>query len=250
MIFVRSLAFNIVMFGAGTVLSLFGNLLKLIGSHRILQLGQIWARLTLGALAPLCRIHIEITGRAHLPAAGPAIIAAQHQSAFDTLVWLTLLPRPAYVLKQELLKLPLIGGLLLPSGFIAVDRAGAATALRKMLADCRAAAAQGRQIVIFPEGTRVAPGERVSLQPGVAALAKHLNLPVIPAATDSGRLWGRQAFQKFPGRLHVKIYPPLPASTGREQLLDQLARYFYDGLVDNSVDQAANQFTDDTKKIF
>jgi len=228
MIFLRSLGFNIVMFGAGTVLSLYGNLLVRLAPGRILGLGQLWARLTLRALAPLCRIHIDVAGGEHLPTSGPALIAAQHQSAFDTLVWLTLLPRPAYVLKQELLKLPLIGGLLLPSGFIAVDRAGAATAMRKMLADCRRAAAQGRQIVIFPEGTRVPPGERAVLQPGIAALAKHLNLPVIPAATDSGRFWGRQAFYKFPGRLHIKLHPPLPADTPRERLLEQLSRYFYD----------------------
>jgi len=246
-IFLRSLAFNLVMFGAGTILSLYGNLLKLFSPHRLLPLGQFWARLTLGSLAPLCRIHIKIIGQEYLPQNGPALLAAQHQSAFDTLLWLTLLPRPAYVLKQELLKLPLIGGLLLPSGFIAVDRAGGAAALRKMLSDCRAAIAEGRQIIIFPEGTRVPPGERATIQPGVAALAKHLNLPVIPVTTNSGLFWGRQAFHKYPGNLLVKLHPPLPAATSRPQLLSQLTHCFYDDPVDISVDQAASDLTIDTR---
>ncbi len=243
MIFLRSLAFNLVMFGAGTLLSLYGNLLKLFRPDRLLALGQLWARLTLGALAPLCGIRIAIVDQKYLPDGGPALIAAQHQSAFDTLVWLTLLPRPAYVLKRELLGLPLMGALLLPSGFIAVDRAGGAAAMRKMLADCRTAIAEGRQIVIFPEGTRVPPGERATLQPGIAALAKTLNLPVIAAATDSGRFWGRHAFRKRPGELHIRIHPPLPAGTGRTEILDQLTRYFYDDPVDSSVDQAAGELT-------
>jgi len=248
-IFLRSLAFNLVMFGAGTVLSLFGNLLKLFSPNRLLPLGQFWARLTLAALAPLCRIHVSIIGREHPPRHGPALIAAQHQSAFDTLLWLTLLPRPAYVLKQELLKLPLIGGLLLPSGFIAVNRAGGAAAMRKMLSDCSAAIAEGRQIIIFPEGTRVPPGERATLQPGVAALAKTLNLPVIPAATNSGLFWGRQAFHKYPGTLILKLHPPIPSATPRPDLLSQLTHYYYENPVDSSVEQPASQLTARRNKI-
>jgi 1-acyl-sn-glycerol-3-phosphate acyltransferase len=111
-----------------------------------------------------------------------------------------------------------------------------------MLTDCRIAAAAGRPIVIFPEGTRVAPGERGVLQPGVVALAKTLNLPVIPAATDSGRFWGRKAFHKYPGRLRIKIYPPLQGGASRTDIISALERCFYDEGVDNSVDQPAPAF--------
>lgn len=235
MIPLRSLLFNIVMFSSGTVLSLYGRFLLGRAPTRIIDLGMTWARISLRALTTLCGIRINVIGQNFLPQSGPALIAAQHQSAFDTLVWLTLLPRPAYVLKQELLKLPLLGPLLIPSGFIAVDRNGGVAALRKMVADCRTAIAAGRQIVIFPEGTRVPAGERGTVQPGVVALAMALDLPVIPVATDSGLYWGRQAFTKYPGDLKIKIYPPLPRGTRRAEVIRRLTECYYMQGVDNSV---------------
>jgi len=242
MIPLRSLAFNIVMFGTGTVLSLCGWVLKYTAPFYVIDLGMLWARISLAALRLFCGVRIDISGKKYLPQAGPALIAAQHQSAFDTLVWLTLLPRPAYVLKQELLRLPLLGPLLLPSGFIAVDRAGGAAALRKMVTDCRKAVATGRQIVIFPEGTRVPPGEQAVLQPGVVALAHALDLPVIPVATNSGLFWGKDAFNKRPGGLRIRIFPPLRAGARREEIITTLTDVFYRKGVDNSVDETANEF--------
>jgi 1-acyl-sn-glycerol-3-phosphate acyltransferase len=223
----RSLAFNIVMFAAGVILCSSAQVVKRLRPDWVLHLGKLWARLTLGALRLCCGIRIDVEGREHLPQGGAAIIAAQHQSAFDTLVWLVLLPRPAYVLKSELLRLPLLGSLLEPSGFIPVDRNGGAPALRRMVAGCRAAVAQGRQVVIFPEGTRVPPGERGVIQPGIVAVAAGLNLPVIPVATDSGLFWGRQAFRKYPGRLRLRIFPPLPRGLPREQMIRRLEDAFY-----------------------
>jgi 1-acyl-sn-glycerol-3-phosphate acyltransferase len=229
MTLLRSALFNIIMYATGAALSLYGRALLHVAPGRVLGLGIAWARISLRALRLCCNLGIEVTGRNHLPAGGPALIAAQHQSAFDTLVWLTLLPRPTYVLKQELLGLPLLGPLLAPSGFIAVNRAGGAAALRQMVAGCRAAAAAGKQIVIFPEGTRVAPGARATLQPGIVALARALDLPIIPVATDSGEFWGRNAFRKNPGRLRIRICPPLPAAMPRAEILAALSRIFYDG---------------------
>jgi len=248
MIWLRSLAFNIVMFGAGTVLSLYGRALNRVAPARVIGAGMLWARISLAALKFCCGIRIEVEGAEHLPSGGPALIAAQHQSAFDTLVWLTLLPRPAYVLKQELLNLPLMGKLLLPSGFIAVDRSGGSGALRKMVADCRVAVAAGRQIVIFPEGTRVAAGEQVALQPGVVALAHALDLPVIPVATNSGLFWGKNAFNKRPGRLVVRLFPPLRVDARREEIMSTLTRIFYVEGVDNSVHEPAPDFARETSE--
>jgi 1-acyl-sn-glycerol-3-phosphate acyltransferase len=227
MVVLRSLAFNIVMFASGLVLCSSAQLVKRLRPSWVLPLGKLWARITLRALRLCCGIKIDIEGLAHLPQSGAAIIAAQHQSAFDTMVWLVLLPRPAYVLKSELLRLPLFGSLLEPSGFIPVDRNGGAPALRKMVTGCRAAVAQGRQVVIFPEGTRVPPGERGAIQPGIVAVASGLNLPVIPAATDSGLFWGRQAFRKYPGRLKIRIFPPLPRGLPREEMIRRLDDVFY-----------------------
>jgi 1-acyl-sn-glycerol-3-phosphate acyltransferase len=198
-------------------------------------MGQLWARLTLRALERCCGIDVELRGAEFLPADGAALIAAQHQSAFDTLFWLTVLPRPAYVLKQELTRIPLFGPLLPASGFIPVDRDGGGTALRKMVAECRAAASQGAQVVIFPEGTRVPAGERGTVQPGVLALARALHLPVIPASTNSGRFWGRKSFKKKPGIITVTLHKPIKDCAGRRGLLSELERIYYDEPVDNSV---------------
>lgn len=236
MLFLRSAVFNAIMFGACFVLTLRAWLTcRLDERDRILGMGQLWARIALRALGRCCKIGVALKGREFLPQDGPALIAAQHQSAFDTLFWLTVLPRPAYVLKQELLKIPLFGPLLPASGFIAVDREGGARSLRKMVAECRAAVAQGRQIVIFPEGTRVPAGERGTIQPGILALARALKLPVIPASTDSGLYWGRKAFMKNPGTVTVTLHKPITEAVEQRGLLAELEHIYYDGFVDNSV---------------
>lgn len=236
MLFIRSAIFNVIMFGVCFGLSLWARLAaRFKDDEHILRMGQLWARITLRALARCCHINVALHGEEYLPPDGPALIAAQHQSAFDILFWLTVLPHPAYVLKQELVSIPVFGPLLPAAGFVAVDRDGGATALRKMVVECRAAIARGRQIVIFPEGTRVPAGERGTVQPGILALARALKLPVTPAATDSGLCWGRKAFKKHPGTITVTLHPPI-AKTGEQRgLLTELEQVYYGGLVDNSV---------------
>jgi 1-acyl-sn-glycerol-3-phosphate acyltransferase len=237
MLFLRSLAFNIVLFATGITLGLWSRFL--IPEHKgpvgVTRMGQLWSRISLRALHSICHIDIQVEGREFLPQSGPALIAAQHQSAFDILVWLTLLPYPAYVLKQELVDIPLLGATLPKAGFIAVDRDGGAQSLRSMVTGCRKAVAAGRQIVIFPEGTRVPPGERGCIQPGIVALARALKLPVIPAATNSGSHWGKRAFKKYPGTVTVTLYPPAAEAMQREDLTRELEHRYYGDLVDNSV---------------
>jgi 1-acyl-sn-glycerol-3-phosphate acyltransferase len=234
MLFLRSLAFNIVLFSTGIGLALWSRFITK-GPIPVTRVGQLWSRISLRALKILCNIQVEIEGREFLPQSGPALIAAQHQSAFDIFLWLTVLPEPAYVLKQELVQIPVLGATLPKAGFIAVDRDGGARSLRKMVVDSRKAVAAGRQIVIFPEGTRVAPGERGVIQPGIVALARTLKLPVIAAATDSGQYWGKRAFKKYPGTITVRVYPLAVEAAGREDLVEELAQRYYGELVDNSV---------------
>jgi 1-acyl-sn-glycerol-3-phosphate acyltransferase len=154
-----------------------------------------------------------------------------------------LLPRPSYIVKQELTRIPLFGPLLAPAGMIPVDRQAGAAALRGLLQAAQTARQDARQMVIFPEGTRVAPGERVSLQPGIAAISTHLDLPVIPAATNSGRFWGRRAFMKYPGVIRITIGHVIPAGTPRRPLLAAIeaswreAEKHWDSPVGNSGDK-------------
>lgn len=214
----RSAVFNAYFFGLTTVLGLCGLCVRAFARERSLDLAMLWARLVLAGARHICGMRIVVLGREYLPT-GPAVIASQHQSTFDTLVWLTLVPRASYVLKRELRRMPLFGPLLRPAGQIAIDRGAGAAALRSLLREGERAASENRQIIIFPEGTRVEPGRRVPLQPGVAALASRLGLPVVPVATDSGRHWGRRAFQKRPGTIHVAVLPPIAAGAKRPELL-------------------------------
>jgi 1-acyl-sn-glycerol-3-phosphate acyltransferase len=145
--------------------------------------------------------------------------------------------------------------MLRPAGQIPVDRAGGAAAIRGLLADADRAIAAGSQIIIFPEGTRVRPGAVGRLQPGVAALAAHTGLPVIPVATDSGRSWGRRGFRKRPGTIHIAIHPPLPPRLPRQELLVRLGALYAAGpgtaaaLVENSVESSAAGFADDDRNL-
>jgi 1-acyl-sn-glycerol-3-phosphate acyltransferase len=224
----RALAFNLYFFGLTAILGIGGLVLRVAMRRRILGYAQYWAALMIAGARIICGIRVEITGAEHLPAAGPALLASQHQSAFDTLIWMTRLPTPSYVVKRELTRIPLFGPLLTPAGMIPVDRAARATALRSLLRATRRARDAGRQIIIFPEGTRVAPGEQVPLQPGIAAIATHLELPVIPIATDSGTRWGRRAFMKYPGTIHIAIGKPIPAGTPRMALLHAIEQFWRD----------------------
>ena len=223
---IRSAAFNLWFFGATFAFGLWGVAIRLAAPHRALGLAQMWSRSVLAGARAICGIRVVVLGREHLPAAGPALIASQHQSAFDTLIWLGLVPRAAYVFKAELGRIPLFGPLLHAAGQISVDRAAGLSAVRAMLRGVDRAVADERQIVIFPEGTRVAPGETVALQAGVATLAARTGLPVIPVATDSGLRWRRRAFSKHPGPIHVVICPPIePGPRGDELLAEIQSRW-------------------------
>lgn len=211
MVALRSLLFNLAFFGFTALMALAALPLLAAPASWLRAAMRIWADAVVGLLRVLCGVTLVVEGREHLPRSGPALIASRHESTFDTLVWFTLLPDAIYVLKRELFRIPVYGWHARRAGMIGVDRKGAATAMRGLMRAAREAAAAGRQIVIFPEGTRAAPGETLPLQPGILALAKATGLPVIPVATNSGRIWGRRAFLKRPGRITIRILPPLPA---------------------------------------
>ena len=122
----RSALFNLWFFGVTFALTLAGTPIAVFAPHRVLGVAMLWGRMVVGGARVICGIRLEVSGRAWLPTGGPALIASRHQSAYDTVVWLTLLPRCCYVLKQELARIPLFGLLSRTSGMIAVDRAAGA----------------------------------------------------------------------------------------------------------------------------
>jgi 1-acyl-sn-glycerol-3-phosphate acyltransferase len=217
----RSLLFNIGFF-AWTALIVVAGVPALLLPHRFTyRLGAFWVRGVLAMLALLIGLRHRVVGLENrLP--GAAIYAVKHQSTWDTLVFALLLREPAYVLKRELMLIPFFGWLLGRAGMIPVDRAGKASALRRMMAAARAIAAAGRPLLIYPEGTRTAPGERRPYQPGVAALYSQLGLPVVPVAVNSGLFWGRRQFVKRPGTITVEFLPAIPPGRPRKAFMAEL----------------------------
>ena len=221
MSWIRALAFNLV-FILWTILVGTLALPLLLAPRRVaMQFGRWWARTALALLRTVIGLGHEIRGFDRLPD-GPYLLAMKHQSAWDALILPILLGDPAIVVKRELLRLPIYGWYAGRAGSIGIDRQGGAGALRRMVAAAQEAAAAGRPVVIFPEGTRTAPGTRLPYQPGVAALYQGLGLPLVPAAVNSGLYWGRRSFVKRRGRILLEFLPPIPPGLPRRTLMPQI----------------------------
>lgn len=218
MTFLRSCAFNMFFFAVTFVLTLPAALMRPFGWKAVVWFGTLWSRTLLLAARIVCGIRLQVEGLEHIPPGG-VLIASRHQSAFDTFVWFSLVPHCCYVLKQELKRVPLFGGLIKGANMIAINRRSGGAALRTLLRDGERAARQQRQIVIFPEGTRSPYGQPRPLQPGILVLAAKTGLPVVPVATDSGLCWGRRAFRKKAGTIRIVIGRPIPADTERGTLM-------------------------------
>ena len=221
MIWARALAFNFAFFAWTAIAGTIG-LPFLIAPRAVTnRFGQFWARSILFLLRVIVGLDHEIRGLDRIPRGG-CIIAMKHQSAWDTLIPFVVLSDPAAVVKRELLLVPFYGWYAARAGSIAIDRKAGANALRRMVAAARPVAAQGRPIVVFPEGTRVAPGARHPYQPGVAALYQALALPLVPAAVNSGYFWGRRSFVKRPGRIVLEFLDPIPPGRPRRRVMAEL----------------------------
>jgi 1-acyl-sn-glycerol-3-phosphate acyltransferase len=167
-----------------------------------------WSRFNLTGLKYLAAIRVEVRGLENLPQT-PVIVAAKHQSAFETIALLHLFQRPAFILKQELMRIPLFGWYATKTGMIPVDRKAGQRALRSMVASATRVLADGRQIIIFPEGTRRVPGAEAAYKHGIVGLYKALRVPVVPVALNSGLFWPRKGMLRFPGTIVVEFFPPI-----------------------------------------
>jgi 1-acyl-sn-glycerol-3-phosphate acyltransferase len=148
----------------------------------------------------------------------PVLVAMKHEAMYETLTAFLFLDRPAPVYKRELEKIPIWGYVTKVYGSLIVDRDGGAKAMRRLLADGRALTAEGRPILIFPEGTRVPHGQRPEIKAGIAGLYRILGLPVLPIAVDSGKLWPRGSWVKRPGVVTFKVGDPIPPGLSREEV--------------------------------
>jgi 1-acyl-sn-glycerol-3-phosphate acyltransferase len=217
----RALAFNFAFFAWTAILGTIGLPFLFAPRASAMRFGRFWAGSVLALLKGLVGLEHQIRGLDRVPRGG-CIVAMKHQSAWDTLILPVALGDPAIVLKRELLLLPFYGWYAARAGSIPIDRKAGAGALRRMVAAARPIAAAGRPIVIFPEGTRVAPGEHLPYQPGVAALYQALGLPLVPVAVNSGLFWGRRSFVKRPGRIVLEFLEPIPPGWPRRRLMAAL----------------------------
>jgi 1-acyl-sn-glycerol-3-phosphate acyltransferase len=196
-------------------------LLALASRRQMQYAAAFWLDGALWLQRHILGLSFEIRGRDNLPA-GSVIIAAKHQSAWETMVFHRLLGDPAFVLKKELLWLPFIGWYMRKTGQIAIDRAAGMQALRKIVESGRRVIAQGRSLVVFPEGHRQPPGRTGRYRSGVASLYAALSLPVVPIALNSGLFWPRNAFLRRPGRITMQILPPIAPGLERDALMQRL----------------------------
>ena len=179
---------------------------------------RAYLALVFGGLKLICGISYEIRGLEHRPRSG-ALVASKHQSMFETLAFWKILDDPAIILKKELAYLPFFGWYAMKLKNIKVDRAAASKALRDMLKQARQRASEGRQVVIFPQGTRLAPGEPDTYKPGVAGLYAAMKTPCTPVALNSGLYWPPHGFVRRPGVIIVEFLPAIEAGLPRDQFM-------------------------------
>ena len=179
-----------------------------------------WSKGLIWGLHWLAGIKVEVRGAQHKPT-GPALVAPKHQSMFDVFSQFALLPDACFVMKKELLMVPVFGWHGLKAGMIVVDRAGHSAALKKLVRDAVERMKETRQVVIFPEGTRGDVGVPGDYKPGIAALYRELDLPVTPLALNCGVHWPKGLLRP-PGTIVFEYLPPIPAGLKRGEFMREL----------------------------
>ena len=221
MIVVRSAVFNVAFYTLFVIMMILGLPTMLLPRGAVLWVVRFWARSSLWLLAMICGARLEVRDRALLPA-GACILAVKHQSFLETFALLTLIDDFAYVLKRELLAIPLFGWYLKATGQIAIDRAKGGGALLMLQRAVRARLAGKSQIVIFPEGTRRPIGAPPAYKPGVAALYIASGTPCTPIALNTGLFWPRKGWLRHPGTIVIQVLPPIEPGLDRRVFLQAL----------------------------
>jgi len=218
---IRSLVFLVVFYVNTAVILLLGSPL-LLGPRSWAMAGlRFHAVTSMWWMKVICGTRVEVRGREKLPA-GPALIAAKHQAAWDTFGLVPLLRDPAIVMKEELLKLPVYGWFSRKFEMIPIKRESGPSALRLMSRESARRIGEGRDVLVFPEGTRRPPGAPPAYQPGIALLYGELGVPCVPVALNSGVFWPRRSILRRPGTIIVEFQEPIPAGLPRRQFMSLL----------------------------
>jgi 1-acyl-sn-glycerol-3-phosphate acyltransferase len=221
MSFLRAAAFYAALIVWTVVMGVIGAPTLFMPRPVLARFSRRWAKGALAILAATIGLRHRVVGE--IPH-GRVIVAARHQSAWETLALPTVLDDPAIVLKRELLWIPIFGWYVARNDMVPIDRSGGGAALRRMIRAARRAVAQNRPILVFPEGTRTRPGARRDYHPGIYALYRDLGLPVVPVALNSGVFWPRRSFAKRPGTITVEFLPAIAPGLTREEFMAELRR--------------------------
>ena len=221
MLALRSVAFNI-LFYLNLVLHIILALPTFaLPRSAFMALARSWARTSNLLLRVTAGISVEYRGLEKIPP-GALLVASKHQSVWDTFGLVTLFDDPAYIVKRELMWIPVFGWYIWKSDMIPVDRGARGGAMAGMIESARAELARGRQIIIFPEGTRTAPGAPPTYRNGIANLYAATGVPCVPIALNSGLFWPRRKFMRYPGTIVLEVLEPIPAGLDREAFATRL----------------------------
>ena len=220
MILLRSLLFDFCFYIGTALISLGGTPLLLLPKRFGYKVTYSWCVMTNFFLRHIVGLNFRVEGE--IPE-GPYLIACKHQSAWETIVFFSLLKEPCIIQKQELGWIPIVNLYMKRLGFIFLNRKAGMSALKHLLRKAQLILEQGRPLLIFPEGTRSTPGQPGVYQAGVAAMYTHLNVPVIPVALNSGVFWGRRSFLKKPGMIVLRFLPPIEPGLSRKDFMTTLA---------------------------
>ena len=218
----RSLLFVAYLYGLMAFMGTFFIIVLMLPRRVIMWCIKAYTQAIRWGMKAICGIETELRGLENLPD-GPFIYAGKHQCMFDIFVPFLVTPDPVIIMKRELLWYPFLGWYALKSEMIPIDRAGTTKTLRAMVAAARKRVAEGRQVVIFPEGTRTAPGDAPHYHAaGIVGLYKALGVPVVPVATNAGLCWPAHGTRRRSGRIVYEFLPPIEAGLDRKTMMRRL----------------------------
>ena len=220
-IFLRSLVFNALFYLLLAFWVIVAIPTYLMPRWAILNIARYWARSSIWLMRVICNIKVEYRGLEKIPK-GPLIVASKHQSMWETFALLQFFDQPLFIVKRELKWIPLFGWYLNKSNMIGVDRSAGGRALLAMARRAGEEVRRGRQLVIFPEGTRTAVDAPPHYKTGVAQIYVDCGVTCLPVALNSGLFWGRRQFIKWPGVIDVEVLPAIAPGLGREAFMATL----------------------------
>ncbi|WP_213772984.1 lysophospholipid acyltransferase family protein [Bradyrhizobium sp. dw_78] len=222
LIFLRSLVFNLLFYLVLIFWLIFALPTFVMPRSAIMTVARWWARSTIWLMRVICGTKVEYRGLEKIPN-GPLIVASKHQSMWETFALVQFFDQPLYILKRELEWIPFFGWYLKKANMIGIDRLAGGRALLAMTRRAGEAVRRGRQLIIFPEGTRRPVGAPPDYKSGIGQIYADCGVPCLPVALNSGLFWPRRTFMRYPGTIVVEFLDPLPAGLSRREFIARVS---------------------------